>query len=182
LSSNEAFHADRGFSIPAVRQSTIDHVDTPDSAVSASQVERARTLAALEDVADSDVVGLTASVDDLEVEHLNVAAARKETYRREASLSATDTYGIAVRLETDLLTSELNPVTVTPTAIVITISPLRTRITRERASQCQRARQYGRRPFQIHHHLPDPGNDPLSFPPLSRREDGEDLLDFQQRR
>ena len=128
---NKAFDADRGLAIPPVRQSAIGHLDAADGAISSPQIERSCALTALKVVTDSDVVGLAACVDDLEIQHLDVPAACKETYSREAALAAPDTYRVALGPETDLLTSQFDPVTVAATAVVIAVSPLGVRITRK---------------------------------------------------
>ena len=114
-----------------------------------AQIEGTRALPALEDMADPDVVGLAVGVDDFEIHHLHVAAARKQTNGREAAFPAPDTHSVTLRPETDLLAPQLDPV-----AIATALSG---RIGRDRASQHQRTGQRRRHLSQMHRHLPDYG-------------------------
>jgi hypothetical protein len=118
-----------------------------------------------------DVVGLPAGVDHLEVQHLHVAAARKQTYGREAAFAASDTNCVTFSAETDLLAPQLDPVAVATATAPIVVAPLGSRIGRDRASQHQRTGQRRRHLSQMHRHLPEYGataptpNDARAFCP-----------------
>src|SRR5262245_44908034 len=174
--SGTAFYANRGLAVPAVRQGAVEHLDSVDGAFPASQIEGTRALATLEDVADLDVVGGPVGIDHLEVQHLDVAAARKQTDGREAAFPPSNTHDVTVAPETDPLAPQLDPVAIAA-ATTIVVSPLGDRIGRKRARQHQRTRQCRRHVSQLHCHLPDCDlpNNARVFLTASRRENGRHL-------
>src|SRR5207253_495152 len=115
----------------------IDHVDAIDGPLAAAQIERTCLTASPDQRTHRDIVRLTVGVDHLEVEHLDIVAARGKLDRLEAPFTPADPNGIAVFAdEGNLLTAEFHPFTGAPVVVAALRHGIRTHAR-------QRARQYG---------------------------------------
>src|SRR5688500_7879213 len=105
----QALDADHGFPAPVVRYGTIEHFDLGDAAFPPFQIERLRVLAASQDVAHRDVVGLAVGVDHLDIEYLDGGAARMQPDGLEAAFPAADAQDVTVHVERDRPAPEVDP-------------------------------------------------------------------------
>jgi hypothetical protein len=109
------------------------------------EVERVRLASCANQGAHGNVVRLAVGVDDLEVEHLDVIAARSQLDGLEAALASADLDRVAILAdERNLLAAEFYP---------FAVAPLSKRVTGRQARQCQCADQ-NREFLELHHGCP----------------------------
>src|SRR5258706_13276156 len=88
-----------GDDICRANPAAIDHFDPVNRAVITSQVQRVRVLSGPEKTPDRDVVWISAGIDDLEVQHLDIGIANMQPDRLETSFPLPDGDRIAIRTE-----------------------------------------------------------------------------------
>ena len=103
---------------------TVDHIDALDRPIPTFQIERLRTVAAADDAANVEIVGISIAVDDLEVQYLDVVSSGSQANCFEPAVTSADLDRVAVpATERNLLASELNPLIAT-SAIAVAIASL----------------------------------------------------------
>jgi hypothetical protein len=97
-------------------------LDLPDAALTARQVERARTLVAAELRAHGNVLHLVIQKNDLQIQNVNVMVASLERDARETPLATADVNDIAAPAEIDRLRSQQLPFAAIPVAVTIPVA------------------------------------------------------------
>jgi hypothetical protein len=117
---------------------TVDHIDALDRPIPTFQIERLRTVAAADDAANVDIIGIAIAVDDLEVQYLDVVSSGSQANCFEPAFTPPDPDRVAVpATERNLLASELHPLIAT-SAIAVTIASLGHGIGHEQSSANKR--------------------------------------------